>query len=94
VAEQEGMAKHEVGLEIPHVTSLGKVDIRIPVRSNGQYLGSVHISKGTIDWVVARTAKYGRYSLRWEDFDALMKKHVTERPLTTTGTRAPRKRST
>jgi hypothetical protein len=87
------MPKHEVGLEIAHITSLGRVDIKIPVRSNGNYLGSLHISKGTIDWVVARTAKWGRYSLRWEDFDALMKEHVAERPLTTTGSRAPRKRS-
>jgi hypothetical protein len=86
------VAKHEVGLEIAHTTSLGRVDIKIPVRSNGTYLGSLHISKGGIDWVVARTAKYGRYSLRWEAFDALMKEHVRERPLRTTGPRAPRKR--
>lgn len=86
------MAKHEVGLEIAHTTSLGHVDIKIPVRSDGQYLGSLHISKGGIDWVVARTTKYGRYSLRWETFDRLMKKHVTEKTLRMPGPRAPRPR--
>jgi hypothetical protein len=86
------MAKHEVGLEIAQMTSLGRVDIKIPVRANGRYVGSLNISKGGIDWVVGRTAKYGRYSLRWEAFDALMQEHVREQPLRTPGRRAPRKR--
>ena len=86
------MAKHEVGLEIAHTTALGRVDIKIPVRANGRYLGSLNISKGGIDWVVARTAKFGRYSLRWEAFDALMQDQVREQPLRAPGRRAPRKR--
>jgi hypothetical protein len=92
-ANNHDMAKHEVGLEIAHTTSLGRVDIKIPVRANGDYLGSLNISKGGIDWVVGRTAKYGRYSLRWEAFDALMQEHVREQPLRKAGRRAPRKRA-
>ena len=53
------MAKHEVGLEIAQLTSIGRVDIKVPVRSNGKYLGSLHISRGSIDWVVGRATTYG-----------------------------------
>jgi hypothetical protein len=51
--------------------------IKIPVRANGRCLGILNISKGAIDWVVARAANYGRYSPRPEAFDAL----TQEQPL-------------
>jgi hypothetical protein len=89
--ESDGMAKHEVGLEIDQLTFLGKVDIRIHVRSDGEYLGSLHISKGSLDWVAGRSTKYGRYRVGWERFAEMMES-LTAKPLTTTGRRAPRKR--
>ena len=85
------MPKHEVGLQIDQLTFLGKVDIRIHVRSDDEYLGSLHISKGSIDWVAGRSTKYGRYRLGWERFAELMESG-TAKPITTTGRRAPRKR--
>jgi hypothetical protein len=89
--ESDGMAKHEVGLEIDQLTFLGKVDIRIHVRSDGEYLGSLHISKGSVDWVAGRSTKYGRYRVSWERFAEMMESR-TPKPLTTRGRRAPRKR--
>ncbi len=86
------VAKHEVGLQIDQLTALGKIDIKIPVRSDDEYLGSLHISKGSIDWVAGRSTKYGRYSLSWESFAEMMEA-LPARPLTTKGRRAPRKRS-
>jgi hypothetical protein len=86
------MPKHEVGLQIDQLTSVGKVDIKIPVRSNGRYLGSLHISKGTLDWVTGRSTKYARYSISWETFAEMMEKR-TPKPIATRGRRAPRKRA-
>jgi hypothetical protein len=85
------MPKHEVGLQIDQLTFLGKVDIRIHVRSDDEYLGTLHISKGSLDWVAGRSTKYGRYTISWERFAELMESR-TPKPLTTKGRRAPRKR--
>jgi len=76
----------------PQLTSIGRVDIKVPVRSNGKYLGSLHISRGSIDWVVGRATTYGHHSLSWEKFDELMRAEAPEQPLKTPGRRAPRKR--
>ena len=85
------MPKHEVGLQIDQLTSVGKVDIKIPVRSDDEYLGSLHISKGSLDWVADRRTKYARYSISWEKFAEMMESR-TPRPLATSGRRAPRRR--
>jgi hypothetical protein len=85
------MPKHEVGLQIDQLTFLGKVDIRIHVRSDDEYLGSLHISKGSLDWIAGRSTKYGRYRAGWERFAEMMES-LPAKPLTTTGRRAPRKR--
>ena len=84
------MPKHEVGLQIDQLTFLGKVDIRIHVRSDDEYLGSLHISKGSLDWISGRSTKYGRYRASWERFAEMMES-LPAKPLTT-GRRAPRKR--
>jgi len=75
------MAKHEVSLQINHLTSIGKIDITIPVRSNGRYLGSLEISKGSVDWVTGRATKHGRYSVRWEKFAEMMMEDRTPKPI-------------
>jgi hypothetical protein len=85
------MPKHEVGLQIDQLTSVGKVDIKIPVRSDGEYLGSLYISKGSLDWVADISTKYARYSISWEKFAEMMESR-TPRPIATKGRRAPRKR--
>jgi hypothetical protein len=87
------LPKHEVGLQIDQLTSIGKIDIKIPVRSDGEYLGSLHISKGSLDWVAGRSTKYARYSISWEKFAEMMEQR-TPKPIATKGRRAPRKRRT
>jgi hypothetical protein len=89
--ESDVMPKHEVGLQIDQLTFLGKVDIRIHVRSDDEYLGSLHISKGSLDWVAGRSTKYGRYRISWEKFAEMMESR-TPKPIPTKGRRAPRKR--
>ena len=89
--ESDDMPKHEVGLQIDQLTFLGKVDIRIHIRSDDEYLGSLHISKGSLDWIAGRSTKYGRYRAGWERFAEMMES-LPAKPLTTTGRRAPRKR--
>jgi hypothetical protein len=91
--ESDVMPKHEVGLQIDQLTFLGKVDIKIHVRSDDEYLGTLHISKGSLDWVAGRSTKYGRYRAGWERFAEMMES-LPAKPLTTTGRRAPRKRQT
>ena len=85
------MAKHEVGLEINQITAVGKVDIRIPVWSDDRYLGSLHVSNGSLDWVAARNTKYPRFSVAWEEFARYMEGR-TARPITSKGRRAPSRR--
>jgi len=85
------MPKHEVGLQIDQLTSVGKMDIKIPVRSDGEYRGSLHVSKGSLDWVADRSTKYARYSISWEKFAEIMEQR-TPKPLATKGRRALRKR--
>ena len=88
--ERATMPSHEVGLQVDGLRFLGKVDIKIPVRSDGKYLGSLHISKGSIDWVEDRSTVYARHSLSWEAF-AKMMEQLPPKPLKTSGRRAPRK---
>jgi hypothetical protein len=85
------MPKHEVGLEIGEIHAVGRVDIKIHVRSDDEYLGSLQISRGTIDWVAGRSTKYGRYSVSWEKFADWMEDRAPK-PIGTRGRRAPRKR--
>jgi hypothetical protein len=80
------MARHEVGLDIRPTIWLSKVDIEIPVRSDGRFIGSLHISQGSIDWIPAKQSHGRRVS--WESFSEIMAQHgrrVRARP----GRRAP-----
>lgn len=86
------MAKHDVGLEVGEIHALDRVDIKIHVRSDGEYLGSLHISRGSIDWVAGSSRKYGRYRISWEKFADWMETGISK-PIGTSGRRAPRKRT-
>ena len=63
------MASHDLKIRIPSKDLYGK-DVEIDIRSNGRRLGTLHISKGTLDWTPAnahRATKVG-----WESFAKLM----------------------
>jgi hypothetical protein len=84
--ELHAVPRHEVGLEVRPTIWLSKVDIEIPVRSNGEYIGRLHVSQGSVDWIPAHKL-YGR-RLGWEKFGELMStngRRIRARP----GRRAP-----
>jgi hypothetical protein len=67
------MPTHEVDLKIPQQIWIENTDIDVRVWSDGQLLGQVHISRGSIDW--RPTYAKRRYQLSWENFDQLMTEH-------------------
>jgi hypothetical protein len=64
------MAKHEVGLDVNRLVTVGNVDVEIPVKADGKTLGRLRISKGGVDWKPAR--KQRPYRMTWERFAAVM----------------------
>jgi hypothetical protein len=66
------MPTHDITFEIPKKLVLSK-DIQFEVKSDGCKLGSLLISKGSIDWIPANTSVW-KYRLPWEGFADLMKK--------------------
>ena len=72
------MAQHDVTFTIPE-RRLGKADLEFEVRRNGEMVGRLKVSNGTIVWV-PKNAQYG-YKLGWVKFDELMQergKHEKE----------------
>ena len=69
------MPKHEIRLTIPPETVLNK-DAECDVYSNDEMLGTLKISKGSIEWR-PKNYKYG-FHLSWEDFSDLMKDKGTQ----------------
>lgn len=68
------MAKHDVSFTIPE-RDLGKADLEFKVKRDGEMIGRLKVSNGTLVWV-PRNAQYG-YSLHWAEFDGLMKSQGT-----------------
>jgi hypothetical protein len=67
------MAKHEITLSIPHGITVVNTDIEVVVRENGEVLGRVRISRGSIDWIprLSRRTK----TLGWRRFGDVMEEH-------------------
>ena len=49
-------------------------DIEVEVRADGDLLGRLRISRGTIDWIPAH--KQGAHRLRWRRFAELIEDNV------------------
>ena len=64
------VAKHEVGLDVNRLVTVGNVDVEIPVKADGKTLGRLRISKGGVDWTPARHQK--PYRMSWEQFARVM----------------------
>lgn len=63
----------DVTLSIPK-RSLGKTDFEFIVNPNGEIVGRLKLSNGTVVWV-PKNAQYG-YNLGWIKFDERMQEHT------------------
>lgn len=61
---------HQIDMKIPTTKAVLHADVVFEIRSDGEKLGELHISKGSIDWYHANARKPTR--LRWERFDQVM----------------------
>jgi hypothetical protein len=65
------MPKHDISAALP-AHRVVNTDLSVTVNSDGQRLGELLISKGTLDW---RAAKHQyTVSMRWETFARLMER--------------------
>ncbi|MET1002697.1 MAG: hypothetical protein ABWZ15_12875 [Acidimicrobiia bacterium] len=64
------MAKHDVEVEIPPKVVLNS-DVKFVVRSDGQKLGELLVSKGSVAWVPGHSPQ--TIHVEWERFDELMR---------------------
>ncbi|MBI2704809.1 MAG: hypothetical protein HYX32_05915 [Actinobacteria bacterium] len=69
------MALHDIELELPATTIVRNADAIIKVHGDGELIGTLEISRGSIDWRPRRGKKVRR--LTWERFDRLMRDHGT-----------------
>jgi hypothetical protein len=65
------MAKHEIRLDILHGITVMNTDIEIEVREDNEKLGTLHISRGSIDWKprfghTARRMRWSQFAKRME----------------------------
>jgi hypothetical protein len=72
------MPKHDVDVEIPQKAVLN-TDVRFIVRSDGEKLGELLVSRGTLDWLPANFPS-PPFSLSWEKFNELMQQQGRRRP--------------
>ncbi|NED58706.1 hypothetical protein G3I24_48455 [Micromonospora aurantiaca] len=72
------MPRHELSLKIENSIPVVNTDIKIEVHVDGAKLGTVKISRGSIDWLPSRASKSG-YRLTWTQFARLMEE--SGRPL-------------
>jgi len=63
------MAAHIVKVKLPRRVELLSKDLEVEVRSNGRLVGTLKISKGSLDWRDAAD-QYSRV-LRWQKFARL-----------------------
>ena len=61
--------KHDVQFTVP-TRDLGKSDVVFGVRVNGQKLGTLEVSKGSVVWY-PKNNSYG-HKLGWAEFDKIM----------------------
>jgi hypothetical protein len=70
------MPRHDVEIAIPPKMVLNS-DVRLVVRSDGQKLGELLVSKGSVAWVPGHSPQ--AIHVRWERFDELMRTERAER---------------
>jgi hypothetical protein len=71
------MPRHDIAMHLPP-QGIKNLDVEIAVRSDDDLLGTLKISKGSIDWLPAKNTKYF-YKLPWEKFASLMETEGNKR---------------
>jgi hypothetical protein len=64
------MPAHDIEMTVP-AQSIKNADATITIRADGEILGRLKVSKGSIDWIPGKAIKW-RYRLSWERFHELM----------------------
>lgn len=67
------MAEHVVKVKLPRRVEVLSKDLEVQVKSNGNTIGTLKISKGSLDWRDA-SDRFSRV-LRWEKFAELAIAH-------------------
>ena len=70
------MPRHDIEIEIPPKVVLN-ADVRFVVRSDGEKLGELLVSRGSVAWVPGHSPN--PIHVRWERFDELMREHRDHR---------------
>jgi hypothetical protein len=70
------MPKHDIEIAIPPKVVINS-DVRFVVRSDGEKLGELLVSRGTIAWVPGHSPN--AIHIRWEQFDELMRERAGRR---------------
>ena len=65
------MATHSISVHPSRPLEVVNADLIIEVTADGEKLGQLQVSKGTIDWVPRN--HQSPISLTWEQFDRLMR---------------------
>jgi hypothetical protein len=65
------MASHSVTVHPSRPLEVANADLVIEVKSDGEKLGELRVSRGTIDWI-PRGHQNASRSLTWEQFAELM----------------------
>jgi hypothetical protein len=65
------MTTHEVRLKIAKPIEIQRTDIELEVSSNNAKLGSLKISKGSVDWIPSNNS-INYYELTWEQLAQIM----------------------
>lgn len=65
------MPAHDIEMQVP-AQMIKNADATITIRADGEILGRLKVSRGSVDWIPGRAVRYG-YRMRWEAFDALMR---------------------
>jgi hypothetical protein len=71
--ENHGMPIHETKLEIRHGITVVNTDVEVEVRADGKRLGTLKVSRGSIDWITS--PKQIPRRLTWEKFAELAETH-------------------
>jgi hypothetical protein len=66
------MPSHDISISIP-AKPIKNVDVTIVIKSGSRKLGTLRVSKGSLDWVSGGAQKAHR--IRWEDAAKLLLNH-------------------
>lgn len=72
------MAKHEVKLVTHRRIEVGNADFEFEVHEDGAMLGTLKVSRGSVDWR-PRNKMVSCYELQWAELDNLMRSQGREK---------------